>query len=466
MLIEQAVFTSARTDRGRGYHLVATSPGVRPEDARQLTAWAPAHGSLCGPGGDAQSVNFHPLASGSICISRSTAAGAEYSGRPGPRVYTQFFLVPPDILSRFANNPLALLRAARLHGALKLYDPVPAMLPAFDLPGRTAAVDEGLLVELTERLGPRRAAWLLEQALQADTLVLVNVEHAESLLAGLLNCLPVECRPELSFATGLVYSPRRPFRISVVEADTAEQHRLARQPGAKLFDLADEPPADFIPAGWAAYLEEAIGSDRLTAVVAELNRARPGLRLSDLAWLSDQLRSRLRAAASAPAASSHFAEPPAPHIVRPLLPVRRDSTAEAPNASDIRRRSHSPHKNIAAPRTSELSPELPRSSRSMSMKSPSSLLGVTSTDLLDKLERLDDLVFDTINGRQPALEELTQLWPQLIAELPRELWAESREQYLRYAIGLWETSLAGGVRDPQWAVAALDVLAVLFDAAE
>jgi hypothetical protein len=60
---------------------------------------------------------------------------------------------------------------------------------------------------------------------------------------------------------------------------------------------------------------------------------------------------------------------------------------------------------------------------------------------------------------------LTQLWPQLIAELPRDLWAESREQYLRYAITLWESSMGSGVRDPQWAVAALDVLAVLFDAA-
>ena len=71
---------------------------------------------------------------------------------------------------------------------------------------------------------------------------------------------------------------------------------------------------------------------------------------------------------------------------------------------------------------------------------------------MEKLERLDDLVFDTINGRRPALEELTQLWPQMIAELPRELWAESREQYLRYAIVLWESSMTGGVRDPQWAV--------------
>jgi hypothetical protein len=465
MLIEQAVFTSARTDRARGYHLVATSPGIRAEDARQLTAWAPAHGSLCGFGPDAMSVNFHPLTSGAVCVSRSAAAGAEYSGRSGPRVYTQFLVVPGEILARFANNPLALLRAARVHGALKLYDPVPAMLPAFDLPGRTAAVDEGLLVELAERLGPRPTAWLIETALKADALVLVGVPHAEGLLAGLLNCLPIECRPEVSFATGLVYSPRRPFRISVVAADAAEQRRLAKQPGVTLLNLADQPPADFIPSGWAAYLEEAIRSDRLTCVAAELHRTRLGLRLSDLAWLSDQLRSRLRMGSSAAAPSVPCGKPPAPHISPPSVLDRAEPAGDRADGDDAYRRSHAPHKRPAAPRLSELEPEREAKPRPASMKSPSTLLGVTSVELLEKLERLDDLVFDTINGRRPALEELTKLWPELIAALPRELWAESREQYLRYALALWESSIGEGVRDPQWAIAALDVLAVLFDVA-
>lgn len=463
MLIEQAVFTSARTDRGRGYHLVAASPGIRAEDARQLTAWAPAHGSLCSAASDAQSINFHPLASGAFCVSRSAAAGSEYSGRSGPRVYTQFFVVPPDALARFANNPLALLRAARVHGALKLYDPVPAMLPAFELPGRSAAVDEGLLVELAERFGPRQVAWLVEKALMADALVLAGAPHAEGLLAGLLNFLPVECRSELSFATGLLYSPRRPFRISIVEADEAEQRRLSRQPGVTFLNLSDQPPTDFIPTGWAAYLEEAIRSDRLTIVAAELQRTRLGLRLSDLAWLSDQLRARLRAASPAPAPAAPCVAPPAPHIVRPLAQSRFESPSDRPDGGDTFRQSHAPHKNIAAPRTSELHPEPSKKTRPLPIAGPSTLLGVTSIELLEKLERLDDLVYDTINGRQPALDELAKLWPQLMSELPRDLWAESREQYLRYAIALWESSMRDGIREPQWAVAALDVLAVLFD---
>ncbi|HEX3998854.1 MAG TPA: hypothetical protein VHX65_09915 [Pirellulales bacterium] len=475
MLIEQAVFTSARTDRGRGYHLVATSPGIRPEDARQLTAWAPAHGSLCDAGAGGRSVNFHPLASGALCVSRSTAAGAEYSGRSGPRVYTQFFIVPADVLARFANNPLALLHSARVYGALKLYDPVPPILPAFDLPGRVAAVDEGLLAEFAERLGPRRIARLMDAALRADALVLVGARHSEGLLAGLLNCLPVECRSEVSFATGLAYSPRRPFRINVVEVDEAEQRRLARQPGTTLLNLADEAASDFVPTGWAAYLEQAIRSDRLTTLAAELHRTRAGLRLSDLAWLSDQLKARLHAGTPLPDPPAIYAEPPAPHITRlasawgPAQPSR-EPDGSGPEASefrgsDILRQPHAPHQQPARPRSSGLDPQAPKTSHTAAIAGPSTLLGITSVELLEKLERLDDLVFDTINGCRPALDELSQLWPQAIAELPRELWSESREQYLRYALALWESTTNAGTRDPQWAVTALDVLSLLFDAA-
>ena len=48
------------------------------------------------------------------------------------------------------------------------------------------------------------------------------------------------------------------------------------------------------------------------------------------------------------------------------------------------------------------------------------------------------------------------LGPQLVAE--------SREQYLRYALSIWETCVdAQGVHDARRSLQALDVLCVLFD---
>jgi hypothetical protein len=36
-------------------------------------------------------------------------------------------------------------------------------------------------------------------------------------------------------------------------------------------------------------------------------------------------------------------------------------------------------------------------------------------DVFERLERLDDLVFDTINERRPAIDELAKSWPRLSA---------------------------------------------------
>ena len=93
----------------------------------------------------------------------------------------------------------------------------------------------------------------------------------------------------------------------------------------------------------------------------------------------------------------------------------------------------------------------------------SSELATLPRETLDRLEQLDDLVFDTIGGRRPALEELTAIWPKLCAELPADVLAESREQYLNYAMKLWETCAGEDERDATWAAAALDVLCILFN---
>ncbi len=100
--------------------------------------------------------------------------------------------------------------------------------------------------------------------------------------------------------------------------------------------------------------------------------------------------------------------------------------------------------------------------RPVRARRPSTLYAAPSQDVFERLKRLDDLVFDTINERRPAIDELAKSWPRLSAELPAELLAESHEQYLRYAINICGSYLADRLRDPTWAVAALDVLCVLF----
>ena len=86
-----------------------------------------------------------------------------------------------------------------------------------------------------------------------------------------------------------------------------------------------------------------------------------------------------------------------------------------------------------------------------------------SPETLDKLEKLDDIVYEAINGQHGVMERLEAAWPVLAAELDEELLTVSRKQYLRYALSVWDQCI-GGRRPPAptRAVAAVDVLCLLF----
>ena len=83
--------------------------------------------------------------------------------------------------------------------------------------------------------------------------------------------------------------------------------------------------------------------------------------------------------------------------------------------------------------------------------------------VLEMLERVDDLVFAAISGDPRALAELEVVWPLTASELDEELVEQSREQYLRCALAICGDLSEGEVRRPEQALAAIDVLSVLFE---
>ncbi len=100
----------------------------------------------------------------------------------------------------------------------------------------------------------------------------------------------------------------------------------------------------------------------------------------------------------------------------------------------------------------------------IAVETPSVCLHPDSPEVLEKLELLDDLVYDSISGRPGALGQLQNVWPAIRAELGDQLLAESREQYLRYALTIWENCVENDqIRNPTRAVQALDVLCLLFE---
>lgn len=418
MLVEQAVFASARTERGDGYQLVAVSPGVADEDRRALTTWCPSHDALLDDDPTAKSVNFHRLPSGAYSIARTSPAGAEFSGRGGAQVRTHCLITPPEVLARFGSNPFAVLRAALAGGKVVQGDQTPRHLRAFNLVGRARPASEKRLRDVCDTWGPDVLARFVHVATHASAVGLCAADASEPLIEAMLSCLPAECRAEFSFSTGLKYSPRRPFRV----VGLADQHmavRLQRSHGIEPVSLSDRDeaaPTD----GWAALVHRLLQNDRGATLAAVLAQPRPGLKLADLASLAAQLSTRARVD-DEPLTVAHA------HQGRP-----RGETA------------------------------LQRAAGQLGAARPSRTLAEDCPQVVARLERLDDVVFAAIAGHSESLSELERLWPAVLAELGPELVEHSREQYLEFATRVWNES-RDGLRDAQAGVGALDVLCILLD---
>jgi hypothetical protein len=474
VLIEQAIFTSAQSDHAVGYHLVARSPGVEEKDARELTIWGPSHESLESSDTTAVSVNFFRLPSGAYCVSKTQIAGEEYSGR-GLRTYTNCLVVPPQVLLRFANNPFAILRAAWAKGLLRVCDHVPHQMVPFQLAGRAAPVDEGLIGQLVEQCGAGAIGQAIEALFGEKPVVLIGVAKPEAAVAGLLSLFPASCRRELSFTTGLKFSPRRPFHLLVASQESAELRRLYRQQLVSVIDLGStaksSPATD--TEGWAGFIAEAISQGAISLVAERLRERQDGLHLADLnelgkLWRQEapnyiapiQSRTEIHTQADSQAESSGTT-PLADDESSPACERRSEPTAD--DMPDQPSRGGAPENQGRGPKRAHFA----RSGRG---QAASALMVAdsqnnshnNSQELLDELERLDDVVFDAMTGDARAIEELSRMWPQLLAKLGAEKLDESREQYLRHSLTVWEACLENGLRDPDRAQASLQVLTILF----
>jgi hypothetical protein len=455
VLIEQAIFTSAESDHAVGYHLVVRSPGVEECDARELTVWGPSHDSLESSSvATAASVNFFRLPSGAYCISKTQLAGEEYSGR-GLRTYTHCLIVTSQVLVRFANNPFSVLRAAWAKGLLRVCDAVPNQLVPFQLPGRSRPVDEGLIGQLIEECGAQTIGRLIDAVLRPQPVVLVGVRKPEATVAGILNLLPLSSRRELSFATGLKYSPRRPFHLLIASEESPDLRRLVRQHAVTVIDFSPSYPRlagtedptdggrvgaaaaactngagrvnDAALAGWGGYLTECIERDGVAMILEQLRDRKEGLHLANLNELGDHLRRELPAytpaarhrpvtAAAEPSNSPNCANGASTtddDFLALLLTSQpqTDVHAEAEDAPEI----HDIYDEADHAATRKVHLE-----RLTNRQAPSVLMDVESPEMLERLEKLDDVVYDAIGGDVRALEEMNRLWPKLVAEVRSE----------------------------------------------
>ncbi len=291
MQIEQAIFTSIRSRRNDGYQIAAASPGVTSEQKRELLHWCPAHDSLADQ--KSTSTNFHGLEDGSFCIVKTSQAGAEYSGRGGARIYSQCLLVSQRLMERFSNHPFRVLEAVQASGRVQLLDPIPKQLDAFRLVGRASPANTAMLAMLTRELGADRLAAMVSAAISTMQLAIVSPVPAERLFAATLDLLPPPCRTEFPFATGLRYSPRRPFRWLAISPESDKRIRLNRMNNISVLDLSAEVSTRYMPEyGWPLLIWDLLRKSRFTEITNVLKMAQRS-RDENFDELAERLREQL-----------------------------------------------------------------------------------------------------------------------------------------------------------------------------
>jgi hypothetical protein len=512
-MIDQAIFTSARTSRGDGYQLVARSAGVSEAEARELTTWGPSHDSLFDQGPSAVSYNAWRLTDGRMCASRTLSAGAEFSQRGGARVYTQFLLADESIFERFACNPLAILKAALADGHLRVLESVPNELPQIELTGRASVVDRTAVDRLRSRLGLPALVAVIETILGKEPVALVGGLNAYLVYAAAINCLPPECRGEFSFTTGLKYSVRRPLRLFVGPKDANERRQIIRTSGCTILDCDDpDLPLRPIKHPWSMLLKKVLSGDRPLDLTFLFARHRAGLttdNLGDLGvrLLAEHAEGKLSHTGSLRASGYLRTTDNSPDVFNArvtLMPgdaaamrntlrdtrreahsLRETTTANEPREKRVPRtpempapvspaakpasKNDSPRTNTPAPAASALR-ELARTSgvnasaATLAAK-PATAVASLDAKTLERLEVLDDLVFSAIDGDAQAMARLRAAWPAAQESLSAEALEESREQYVRRATAVFGEHRDADARSPHSAAAALEVLTLILGVA-
>ena len=85
----------------------------------------------------------------------------------------------------------------------------------------------------------------------------------------------------------------------------------------------------------------------------------------------------------------------------------------------------------------------------------------TDPDLLAKLECLDDLIFEAIEGDPVALETAIDVWRRSLEELGPDVLEESRSQYLRRAQSVWNELRHQPNHPPHKVFAAIEIISLL-----
>ncbi|MDO4630043.1 MAG: hypothetical protein Q4C70_12750 [Planctomycetia bacterium] len=234
---------------GPEQEFLAISRGIERMDLAEIRNWSAGSDDLISSAPLACSWNFHPLPSGKFCLSRTSRLALLFPKENSHQVFTHGILIPPEFLKDYANNAISLchhleklgLWRAGLEVMRQLWDgetggrthsepisnaEIMPVLRTLTMDGGAEAVRLETLNAFARTTGIRRFSAILDQILGNFTTVLTGNAVPEMMMEALLDVLPVGCRTDFSFSTGLKFSPKRLFRVVFVGNSASEQDNV------------------------------------------------------------------------------------------------------------------------------------------------------------------------------------------------------------------------------------------------
>lgn len=233
---DRAIFTSVRSPTGEGYRIIAASKGLKPEEKQVITRFSPSHEGLCTGLLDAATaisitpaVSFYELPTRRLCVSISTTAGAEHTGRGGQRVYTHIAVFDAQAFPQVGYNPFVVARAMVAAGWAEPELKPPQVLPELPLPLADDSTPRSLRFAAAIQSACRKQVL---SCMLGNRSVVLDIreswlETAELLLLG----IPGSLRNKTSVAAGLKFSAGRCQRLNVMQDENnVARNRSAGQP--------------------------------------------------------------------------------------------------------------------------------------------------------------------------------------------------------------------------------------------
>ena len=225
--IEQAILYVKDHRNVGSAGIVAKTCGVQQTDEEELLGWAfdyegDFHCQDCleeaNPTGIEPHLYFHPLPSGCYVLARQTrfhdAKSDSFS------LVSHCLVIRPQLLRAFHNNVLAIHQAligrSDFHflSSVQPNDMSSLVISPIDVGVRyTPIIDVNLLETVHSFPDTACFASLLSSSVHSICTVVMWLLPSIPLINGIIQCLPIALRPELTFASSLHFSASRPLRL-------------------------------------------------------------------------------------------------------------------------------------------------------------------------------------------------------------------------------------------------------------